>query len=47
MICIAGIIGLVAIVFGVWACWRHRNGFGVGGVGDGYEGTPGVRASYY
>lgn len=44
LICIAGVIGLAAIVFGVWACWRSRNGYGVMGEGSN---AGGVRASYY
>ena len=44
LISIAGVIGLAAIVFGVWACWRSRNGYGVMGEGSN---AGGVRASYY
>ena len=44
LIVIAGLIGLAAIIFGVWACWRSRNGYGVMGEGSN---AGGVRASYY
>lgn len=44
LICIAGVIGLAAIVFGVYACWKSRNGYGVMGEGSN---AGGVRASYY
>ena len=44
LICIAGVIGLVAIIFGVMACWKSRNGYGVMGEGSN---AAGVRASYY
>ena len=44
LISIAALIGLAAIIFGIWACWRSRNGYGVMGEGSNAEG---VRASYY
>ena len=44
LISIAAVIGVAAIIFGIWAYWRSRNGYGVMGEGSN---AGGVRASYY
>jgi hypothetical protein len=44
MICIAVIIGVIAIGFGVWAFWKYRTGTGSL---DGDYHNPGLRATYY
>jgi hypothetical protein len=44
MLCIAGIIAAIAIIFAIWACWRHQNGYGIVG---GNSNNSGIRASYY
>lgn len=43
LISIAVLIGLAAVGFGIWACWKSRSGYGAAGESD----TNGVRSSYY
>lgn len=45
MIVIACIIAAIAIIFAVYACWRYKNGYKMGG--DETTNIPGIRASYY
>jgi hypothetical protein len=41
LIVVGSVITLVGIGFGIWACWKNRTGYQVGGENSG------VRASYY